>query len=129
MELLPEGQRNTTEVLWEDQQKINEFSKLINRKDEFESDLNSLKQEKEYLDDVSMEIELIDDEELINYKIGDTFLLLKASRVIDRLSKDNEIIDLKIEKLSNEIDITEDRLTELKHVLYAKFGNSINLER
>lgn len=54
MELLPDGQRNTaTEVSWDDQQKINKFSTLINKKDENLEVLKKLKEEKEYLDDLS----------------------------------------------------------------------------
>ena len=63
MELLPQGQRNNTQVTFEDQQKINEFSKLIMRKDTIAQELTLQRQEKEYLDDVSLEIELIDEDE------------------------------------------------------------------
>lgn len=69
MELLPSGQANTsTEVTYEDQLKINKFSTLISKKDEQTQQLSTLKTEKEYLDDLSIELELIDDDEKYNIK-------------------------------------------------------------
>ena len=57
-------QANTsTEVTYEDQLKINKFSTLISKKDEQTQQLSTLKTEKEYLDDLSIELELIDDDE------------------------------------------------------------------
>ncbi|CDK29598.1 unnamed protein product [Kuraishia capsulata CBS 1993] len=129
MELLPEGQKNTTEVSWEDQQKINEFSKLIGRKDDLEQQLAGQRQEKEYLDDVALEIELVDEDERLNYKVGDTFVLLKQEQAVEMLEQDTAAIDAKIEKLESADEELDLRLKELKAQLYARFGTAINLER
>ncbi|KAI0464839.1 hypothetical protein LJB42_000050 [Komagataella kurtzmanii] len=129
MELLPEGQTNKTEVSWEDQQRINEFSKLINRKDQFEVELAELSHEKDYLDDLSLEIELLDDDGKVNYKLGDTFVLLRHSSVVTRLENDNLVLAKKMTALENSIEVTQERMNELKNQLYAKFGQSINLDR
>ncbi|CCC71097.1 hypothetical protein NCAS_0G02100 [Naumovozyma castellii] len=129
MELLPQGKKNNTQVTFDDQQLINEFSKLIMRKDTLEQELAKQRQEKEYLDDVSLEIELIDEEELVQYKVGDIFLFLKQEKVVEQLEKDVQIIDDKIESLeTQEVDL-DTRISELKTSLYAKFGDNINLER
>ena len=77
MELLPQGQRNNTQVTFKDQQKINEFSKLIMRKDAIAQELTLQREEKEYLDDVSLEIELIGEDEPVQYKVGDLFIFMK----------------------------------------------------
>lgn len=129
MELLPEGKQNNTQVSWEDQQMINEFSKLILRKDNLVSKLKIEQQEKEYLDDVSLELEMVDEDELVNYKIGDIFVLWKQPDVLEQLEKDTEIIDEKISKLENDQSEIDSRLSDLKTKLYAKFGDNINLER
>ncbi|GME75215.1 unnamed protein product [Ambrosiozyma monospora] len=129
MELLPEGQTNNTQVTFEDQQKINQFSTLISRKDLLSAELEEYKKEKDYLDDLSLEIELIDEDEKLNYKIGDTFVLLKQSDIVERLEKDVEVLDKKIEVLESQVEDLDDLLTSLKKLLYAKFGNAINLER
>lgn len=129
MELLAEGKQNNTQVTYEDQQKINEFSKLIMRKDTIEQELSNQRQEKEYLDDVSLDIELIDEDEYVKYKVGELFLSLKQMEVVEMLEKDTEVIDSKIEDLEEkESDLTS-RIKELKTALYAKFGDNINLER
>ncbi|CDO93765.1 unnamed protein product [Kluyveromyces dobzhanskii CBS 2104] len=129
MELLPEGQKNSVTVNYEDQQRINEFSKLIMRKDAIEQDLTHQRTEKEYLDDVSLEIELIDEDEKVQYKIGDVFVFLKQSEVVEKLESDAEKIDKTIEKLENDEAELDSRVKELKSILYAKFGDNINLER
>lgn len=129
MELLPEGKKNSVQVTLGDQKKINEFSKLIMRKDTIVQELSNGRQEKEYLDDVSLEIELIDEDEKVQYRIGDIFVFLKQSEVIEQLEKDTEIMDVKIEKLESKESEINDRLNVLKSELYAKFGDNINLER
>ncbi|CUS22357.1 LAQU0S05e03554g1_1 [Lachancea quebecensis] len=129
MDLLPEGKKNTVQVLYEDQQKINEFSKLIMRKDVINQELAHYKQEKGYLDDVALEIELIDEDEQIQYRIGEAFVFMKQSEVVDQLEKDAEVLDQKIEELEDADSEIDSRTSELKTVLYAKFGDNINLER
>lgn len=129
MELLPEGQKNTTKVTFEDQQKINEFSKLIMRKDAIEQELNIQRQEKEYFDDVSLELELIDEDEPIKYKVGVIFLHLKQKEVVEQLERDLESTQARIDELESEEEGLDSQLKELKSILYAKFGDNINLER
>ncbi|AHY76945.1 ADI_G0051570.mRNA.1.CDS.1 [Saccharomyces cerevisiae] len=129
MELLPQGQRNNTQVTFEDQQKINEFSKLIMRKDAIAQELSLQREEKEYLDDVSLEIELIDEDEPVQYKVGDLFIFMKQSKVTAQLEKDAERLDNKIETLEDKQRDIDSRLDALKAILYAKFGDNINLER
>lgn len=65
MRVLPEGQTNDVEVQWEDQKRINTFSKLNSKLEEYEEQLKALKTEKEYYDDVSMEMELVDEDEMV----------------------------------------------------------------
>ncbi|CAI4786163.1 CBM_collapsed_G0048590.mRNA.1.CDS.1 [Saccharomyces cerevisiae] len=129
MELLPQGQRNNTQVTFEDQQKINEFSKLIMRKDAIAQELSLQREEKEYLDDVSLEIELIDEDEPVQYKVGDLFIFMKQGKVTAQLEKDAERLDNKIETLEDKQRDIDSRLDALKAILYAKFGDNINLER
>lgn len=130
MDLLPEGQRNTAaEVSWEDQQRINKFSTMISKRDEQLDALQKLKTEKEYLDDLSMEIELLDDEEEIKYKVGDAFFLVSAETAILKIENENEELSVKITEGETGIEALDEQLDDLKKQLYAKFGNNINLER
>lgn len=129
MEFLPEGQKNNTSVSWEDQQKINEFSTLITKKDRISSTLTHYKTEKEYLDDLSLEIELVDEDEMVNYKIGDTFVLMKQADAVERLEKRTAFLESQTEKIETQVESIDDKLSILKKQLYAKFGDAINLER
>ncbi|KAI3403522.2 hypothetical protein KGF56_003679 [Candida oxycetoniae] len=130
MELLPEGQRNTAvEVEWEDQQRINKFSTLINKKDSKQLQLDKLKVEKEYLDDLTMELELFDEDEKIQYKVGDAFMFIKVKKALGKIENDDEAISKKIDDIVELISEYDEELGKLKKALYAKFGNNINLER
>lgn len=129
MELLPSGQQNTTEVLWEDQQKINKFSSLINQKDALTDQLDKLTSEKGYIDDLALEIELLDEDEKIQYKVGDVFAFLPVSQAVAKIEAENEALDAKMDKVSEEIADIDLKLAQLKAHLYGKFGNNINLER
>lgn len=129
MELLPEGQQNTSEVTLADQKKINKFSTLINQRDELDAQLTKYKTEKEYFDDLGLEIELLDEDEKIQYKVGDAFVFLPVLTAVDKIEKENDELDTRILKLDDEIEAIDDQLAELKKELYAKFGNNINLER
>lgn len=129
MELLPQGQKNNVEVTLADQQKINEFSKLIMRKDVLEADLKKERQEKEYLEDVSLEIELIDEDEKVQYRMGEVFVFMKQSKVVEQLEADSERLDERISSLESDQVELDERISELKAALYANFGDNINLER
>ncbi len=129
MELLPKGQKNSAEVSWEDQQKINDFSTHISKKDILTAELEKLQTEKEYIDDLSMEIELIDEDDNVDYKIGDTFVLIKQSEAMERLENQNGYLETKITELETQIEGLDSKLGALKKQLYAKFGTAINLER
>lgn len=118
-----------SEVAWEDQKKINEFSKLNTQLSQHEQALKNLAQDKELIDDVSLELELVDEDELVPYKIGDALVSLPQKEVMERLEREQEELDEKISKRQAEADACSERMTELKSQLYAKFGKSINLER
>ena len=116
LSVLPEGQDNNVEVTQDDQNKINEFSKLILRQEKIKVMLESLHDEKEYIDELSLELELMDEDEKLPYKLGDSaFINMKVGKIIKLLEK--------------ELEDLEETLQELKKTLYAKFGNNINMER
>ncbi|KAL6930908.1 related to Prefoldin subunit 4 [Hanseniaspora guilliermondii] len=130
LSVLPEGQDNNIEVTQEDQNKINEFSKLILRQEKIKVMLDSLHDEKEYIDELSLELELMDEDEKLPYKLGDSaFINMKVGKIIKLLEKDLEEMNTKEEELAKQVDDLEETLKELKKTLYAKFGNNINMER
>ncbi|KAJ2444601.1 hypothetical protein GGF42_006258 [Coemansia sp. RSA 2424] len=127
--LLQREEERDVEVTWEDQQRINQFSRLNIRLENLEDEYKGQKTEKEYLDDLATEIELIDEEELVPYKIGDAFIMMPLERAQTRLEQDKGAIDLRVDELDTQISAISSEMDELKRALYAKFGQAINLEK
>ncbi|KAG9125001.1 hypothetical protein FRC07_009407 [Ceratobasidium sp. 392] len=125
MRMLPQDDESeeNTEVTWEDQQRINSFSKLNSRANNLEE-----ASEKEALDDLAMELELADEDEHIEYKIGEAFFRIPLPRAQALLVKDQEAAEEEINKLQAQIEECNQEMKELKVVLYAKFGKQINLD-
>ncbi|CCM02311.1 uncharacterized protein FIBRA_04402 [Fibroporia radiculosa] len=119
---------DTAEVTWEDQQRINTFSKINTRLRGIEEKITELKQEKEALDDLSMELELADDDQPVMYKVGEAFLHLPHGRAMKRLEKDQNELDSELSRFSERAEECQKSMTELKVILYAKFGKAINLD-
>ncbi|KZV60637.1 Prefoldin subunit 4, partial [Peniophora sp. CONT] len=130
MRMLPQGQEEDegTQVSWEDQQKINSFSKLNGRIKTIEEKMEVLKQEKEALDDLSMELELADEDEPVLYRVGEAFLHMPHSRAMKRLAADQTSTEKELDKLRARADECAVEMKSLKVALYAKFGNAINLD-
>ncbi|KAJ6625828.1 Prefoldin subunit-domain-containing protein [Mycena sp. CBHHK59/15] len=119
---------DAAEVTWEDQQRINSFSKLNTRMRNIEAKLQELRQEKEALDDLSTELELADEDEPVLYKVGEAFLHMPLPRALKRLEKDQSTIEAQVSALSSSVENCEKEMKELKVTLYAKFGRAINLD-
>ncbi|KAG6868391.1 hypothetical protein C0993_003807 [Termitomyces sp. T159_Od127] len=93
-----------------------------------EEKLHVLKQEKEALDDLAMELELADEDELVLYRVGEAFLHLPLSQAQKRLERDQSHIDTRISTLSTSSEDCDTQMKALKVQLYAKFGSAINLD-
>ncbi|OBZ70544.1 Prefoldin subunit 4 [Grifola frondosa] len=106
---------DTAEVTWEDQQRINSFSKLNTRLKSIEDEIEGLKQEKEALDDLSMELELGEEDQPV-------------IRAMKRLEKDHAKLNDELSRLTARAQECEKSMKELKVILYAKFGRAINLD-
>lgn len=146
MELLPQGTQNTNQVTFQDQQQINEFSTLMTHYDRLNDQLARLEADKEQIDDVTLELELVDEDEPVDFLVGgDTpetsgentssaigdgcFVKLKQSEVMLRLEAQAAEIEQNISATRSKIGDLSKTLSSLKSSLYAKFGNAINLER
>jgi len=117
-----------TEVRREDQDKINRFSKLHQREAMLEDQLKAKQKDKEDLEEISTELELADEDELVPYKIGDSFISLSLPEAQSLLSASTEQIDQDVSKLEESLAELREELQQLKVALYARFGRSINLE-
>ncbi|KAK2792803.1 hypothetical protein FQN51_001562 [Onygenales sp. PD_10] len=129
-----------TEVRREDQEKINRFSRLHQRETLLEDQLKAKHasttleimlpccKDKEDLEEISMELELADEDELVPYKMGDSFVSLPLEDAQSLLAASTEQIDEDVSKLEENMSELKDEMQKLKVALYARFGRSINLE-
>ncbi|KAI1187792.1 Prefoldin subunit-domain-containing protein [Nemania serpens] len=116
------------EVRREDQDKINKFSRLHQRELNLQDELKSKNKEKEELDDVTLELELADEDEKVPYKIGDAFFHIPLSQAQEMLASSASRIEEEVSELEDKIGTTKEEMQQLKIELYARFGRSINLE-
>ncbi|KAI1754962.1 Prefoldin subunit-domain-containing protein [Xylaria castorea] len=116
------------EVRREDQDKINKFSRLHQRELNLEEELKSKNKEKEEFDDVTLELELADEDENVPYKIGDAFFHIPLSQAQEMLAESSSRMEDEVSELEDKIGTTKEEMQQLKVELYARFGRSINLE-
>jgi prefoldin subunit 4 len=76
-----------------------------------------------------MELLLLDDDEGVPYKIGDSFYSLSQEEAMERMEAEKGVVEGEIKKMEDEIEDVKEDLEKLKVQLYGKFGNSINLEK
>ncbi|KAL4799095.1 Prefoldin subunit-domain-containing protein [Aspergillus venezuelensis] len=122
------GSSEDTEVRREDQEKINRFSRLHQRETVLQENLKAKQKDKEDLEEISTELELADEDELVPYKIGDSFVHLPLEQAQNMLASSTEQIDSEVSKLEDTLGELRDEMQQLKVALYARFGRSINLE-
>ncbi|MCJ1335755.1 hypothetical protein MMC09_001029 [Bachmanniomyces sp. S44760] len=117
-----------TEVRREDQDKINQFSRLHQRQMLLEEELKVKAKDKEDLDEVSNELELADEDDKIPYKIGDSFICLPLPEVQELLASATGKIGTDVSLVEEKLGGVREEMQGLKVALYARFGRSINLE-
>ncbi|OAL44348.1 Prefoldin, subunit 4 [Pyrenochaeta sp. DS3sAY3a] len=116
------------EVRREDQEKINRFSSLHRKEEGLEEELRTKIKDKEDLEEISTELELVDEEDKVPYKVGDCFVSLPQPQVLELLEASTEAIDSEVEALKSKLESIQEEMGELKKALYGRFGRSINLE-
>ncbi|ETS77472.1 hypothetical protein PFICI_11346 [Pestalotiopsis fici W106-1] len=123
-----EGAGDEVEVRREDQDKINKFSRLHQKELKIQEALNIKSKEKEELDDITTELELADEDDLVPYKIGDAFFHVSLEQAQEMLATSTSNIEEEVSALEDRMGTVKDEMTQLKVELYARFGRSINLE-
>lgn len=116
------------EVRREDQDKINRFSRLHQRELALEEQLKSKNKEKEELEDLTTELELADEDEKVQYKIGDAFFHIPLEQAQEMLEEATENLEEESNTLEEKLSTIREEMTKLKVELYARFGKQINLE-
>ncbi|KAJ3097072.1 hypothetical protein HDU96_000551 [Phlyctochytrium bullatum] len=88
-----------------------------------------MQKEKEYLDDLDGELILLDDDDIVKYKIGDTFADMPLSECRTLLEEEQASLSSEISELEEKASRLKGSMDELKVKLYARFGKNINLEK
>ena len=114
------------EVRQQDQEKINEFGRLNNRLLEIRADVKQFKIDAEKIDDAGTELMMCDGKAML--LIGETFVEVSEDYATEYCEKLTEDLAAKVEgMMAEDLEITQ-RQEILKKDLYARFGDSINLE-
>lgn len=115
-------------VLWEDQKNINSFGRLNHRMNELHDEAEAQKTKIAGLKDANDEIECLLDDDACRIKVGEMYVDVTndeatefAEARMEREKGDLKAIQAEQATLNVEMD-------KLKAVLYAKFGQTINLE-
>ncbi|EFC35408.1 predicted protein [Naegleria gruberi] len=116
---------NTYQITWEDQKKINNFSRINVRFNELEREITDLKEELNKLNDASDEIFISDN---ISYVVGELFVEVNADQAEKLLDERKEKVKKDLKDRQKEFKDIENKMKELKANLYARFGSHINLE-
>lgn len=118
-------------VTKEDQQKINEFAKLNARhedlKDEIVIKSNELKNYEDAISEAELKT-LEDDSDRLHLQVGDIMVNLGPDETQKWLEEKMESIKSTLADKQKRKDEISTQMTELKALLYAKFGNNIHLE-
>ena len=110
-----------------DQEAINEFGRLNNRLLEVRADVKQLKQDAEKLEDASTELMMAEGGRVM-LLIGEAFVHVTEDNAGEYCEKKQAEITARIDKFSTEENDIIKRCEVLKKELYARFGDSINLE-
>ncbi|KAK4133147.1 Prefoldin, subunit 4 [Trichocladium antarcticum] len=116
------------EVRREDQDRINQFSRLHQHELSIEDELKTKNKEKEELEDITSELELADEEDTVPYKIGEAFFHLPLPQAQELLGLSTARIEEEVGELEEKMGAVREEMTQLKVELYARFGKTINLE-
>lgn len=84
----------------------------------------------ESITDALQEIELlIDEDDGVPYRIGDSFYTLSSDEATERMEGEKGVVEAQVEGLEEQLETIREELNKLKAKLYGKFGTSINLEK
>jgi prefoldin subunit 4 len=115
------------DVSFEDQKMINAFSRMNLKINELKARLAAKKRAIEDLEEAENELMLLDDE-TVPYVVGECIAHLPKDEVEERLQKLQEDTKTEENEIQAQVEKIAAQMEEYKGILYAKFGNSINLE-
>lgn len=119
--------RINTEVLFEDQQKINRFSLLNMEWHDYERELKQEEEKVSAYQDALDELELLC-EPTVRILVGESFVESSEEDAIQRVEKLLSEKRQSAATIQEKMSDMEHEMKSLKSYLYARFGSNINLE-
>jgi len=124
--LAPE-EENDAEVRLGDQENINKFGRLNARLYEVRGERDDLKKKLERIDDASTEL-MMGSGDRVMLLLGDAFFECTEEEATEHCEAEVERFQSTVDELEEEEGRILTEQEELKKLLYARFGKSINLE-
>nr|CAG4637512.1 EOG090X0JBP [Ceriodaphnia reticulata]SVE73317.1 EOG090X0JBP [Ceriodaphnia reticulata] len=116
-------------ITLEDQTKINRFARHNAKWEELRDDLKNKKGDLQNLEDASDDLLMVEDESApIPFVVGEVFVHFNMEETKEKLEQAKNKVKKDIESIEAECTSIKAMMSDLKTQLYAKFGNSINLE-
>ena len=119
---------NEVEVREVDQAQINEFGKLNNRLLELRADVKQYKADAERIDDAHTDMMMNSGDGKVMLLIGEALVEVTEEYAEEYCEAKSENLSKKVESMMAEDLAITQRQEVLKKELYARFGDSINLE-
>ena len=107
---------------------MNQHAIDIDRKTQLKDDIDESTKLIEQLNDGQQDLEVLMEDDACKIRIGECFLSVSNEDAEEHVEKLLEEEKSKLEELEKEMGELDDRMTQTKSKLYAKFGNTINLE-
>ena len=115
-------------VTWQQQQNINTYGRLTNRRREIELELAALEEEARTLEDASSEATLCD-EGALRVRVGECFVEMEADEAEQLLEAEQGRTKERQKRLAAEMAAAKSTLAELKVELVRHFGDAIALDK
>lgn len=119
-----------TKVSAEDQALLNKFARSYQAQTQLKADLKEAKTMVENINEASDEILLLDDEDSasIPCRIGSCFVHFNGDSLNEHLEGKKTAAEKVLSEKTKELDTITTDMERIKKVLYAKFGDQINLD-
>lgn len=115
-------------MTWEDQQHINEFSRLNLALSKLDDELKTKKNDAANLEDASTDIESLLDDDACKVRIGEVFMDVSNEEAEEFVTEQQAQSKAKLADLQTQREVLIKKMDTLKALLSAKFKNQINLE-
>ncbi|CAI5735964.1 unnamed protein product [Hyaloperonospora brassicae] len=125
--MLAQQQETEADVRKEDQLRINEFGRNNAQLHDVRDQKKALQETLNTLDDASADV-MMGEGDAVHLLIGESFVETSEDAAQEYIEKRVEEAKAELEKLEAVESKLEARQTELKKLLYSRFGQSINLE-